>query len=424
MQKYSDYQKTIIAVQGDLCPTILSPQEKRVFLDVLEGAEGDAEKALGCVDAGLSSKMRAVLEMGMRFSIEVERLEQRGVGVCFLDFDKQYDWLKAFRYNPRLLFYVGNVGLLEQSKTPVVFRLNDFINMGCRGVLIADRSIDALLRNEDVIAGIRAKNGLIVCDSAKKKANIGELKIQSTQKKKDVVKSVFISGSRSQVEISKGPQDSLKAIVDQGITVLIGDSEKGVDKEIADYLRVPLYKNVKIYTIGEDEPRINPEPAWEVVGIEANPSLGGQERQMIKDRAMASVADFGLAILRPVEKNRYGALQVSSGTLRNVIQMLMLGKPVKLFYAFEKVFLSENVKSLDSLEKILRSYETERLSAAEQAMILSCKGVSPDADPAYVKCEKIMSKYFTLLRAEKKHLSGQNETFKDDDEPIQGTLFD
>ena len=48
-----------------------------------------------------------------------------------------------------------------------------------------------------------------------------------------------------------------------------------------------------------------------------------QQRQMAKDRAMANDADWGMALFNPIEKNRYGALQVSSGTLRNTIQMLI-----------------------------------------------------------------------------------------------------
>lgn len=78
-----------------------------------------------------------------------------------------------------------------------------------------------------------------------------------------------------------------------------------------------------------------------------------QERHMQKDRQMGEVADWGLAIFDPISLNRYGNLQVSAGTLRNTIQLLLRHKPVKFFYIFEQQLRVANLKRLSDLEEVL-----------------------------------------------------------------------
>ncbi len=82
---------------------------------------------------------------------------------------------------------------------------------------------------------------------------------------------IFVSGSRSQAEIPQVVQHSLEAIVEQNFGILIGDSDKGVDRDTIDYLRVPLYENVTIFTIG-DQPRVKTETTWRVRKIGADRS--------------------------------------------------------------------------------------------------------------------------------------------------------
>lgn len=62
-------------------------------------------------------------------------------------------------------------------------------------------------------------------------------------------RSVFVSGSRSQAVISKVVQDSLEAIMSSGFNILIEDSNKGVEKGTVDFLRVPLYENIALYSV-------------------------------------------------------------------------------------------------------------------------------------------------------------------------------
>ena len=220
-------------------------------------------------------------------------------------------------------------------------------------------------------------------------------------------RSVFVSGSRSQAVIPKVVQDSLEAIMNSGFDILIGNSDKGVDKEIIDFLCVPLYENVVLYSVSRP-PRVPPEDAWRVETVQADEGLGGRERQMAKDRAMAARADWGLALFNPIEKNRYGALQVSAGTLRNAIQMLLQRKKVKLVYCCEGDALSRTLRSLDDLESVIESYREEALAGAEAKAIKSAKGVSPKDDAATVKAEKIMRQYRKLLRTELQEASASS----------------
>ena len=88
------------------------------------------------------------------------------------------------------------------------------------------------------------------------------------------------------------------------------------------------------------------ENEWKTKTIFTDSSLKPQEQQMVKDRAMADDADWGLAIFKPITKNRYGAIQVSSGTLRNTIQLLLDKKAVKFFYVFDNKVEVANLKTI------------------------------------------------------------------------------
>lgn len=164
-----------------------------------------------------------------------------------------------------------------------------------------------------------------------------------------------------------------------------------------------------LFTVYE-RPRVEPEPSWGVRVVSAGSSLNGQERQMVKDRAMAASADWGLAVFDPIQKNRHGALQVSSGTLRNAVQMLLEGKQVKFFHLFEGKMRARNLKTLEDLETLIESYGGEQLSHAKEEMIHSARGVAADEDAAHVKCGKIRAKYRSLLKKERALLPDGGES--------------
>lgn len=405
-EKYTEEQKTLIMLYGDLLGSPLSPAEKADFKRALEASEGDIEAAASILSPDESVKVRGLLTKGLKLSLELEKLGQRGIFVLFPEAGEGGRLKDFFASEPPILFAVGDRSLLDDEGAAVYWSLADFKAAGCGGIFLADRALDALLREGEVVDAVRLGRALLVSDLAKAPATIKHSPSAAAGRDGAGLagrpeKRVFISGSRSQRSIPKAAQDSLDAIIKQGIGILIGDSDKGVDSEIIDFLRVPLYERVTLYTIFSS-PRVKPEPGWSVRPIKADASLKSQQRQMAKDRAMANDADWGMALFNPIEKNRYGALQVSSGTLRNTIQMLIQGKVVKFFYVFEGEMACRNLKKLDDLESLIAGYESERLSNSEVELILSAKGVSPDDDAAQVKSKKIMAKYRSLLKDEKK----------------------
>ncbi len=408
-EKYSKTQKDLIMLYGDLLGNPLSPEEKAGLRSALAAAGGDIEGAADLLSPDTKTRVLALSAMGFKLSVELGKLNQRGIFALFLEEGKAAHLVDHFLYEPSVLFAVGNESLISDEVSPVFTSLVDFKAVGCEGILIADRALDVLLRDKDVRNAIELQRVLIVSDLVKSGATVkpatrAEKSLVSECAEQQPSKRVFISGSRSQRSIPKVVQDSLEAIIEQGIEILIGDSNKGVDSEVIDFLRVPLYEHVTIYTIS-NSPRVYSEPEWQTLTIEADASLKPQQRQMVKDRAMANDANWGLGLFNPIEKNRYGALQVSAGTLRNAIQMLLQGKMVKFFYMFEGEMNCRNLKKLEDLESVIKGYQFEKLDNSEAERIRTARGVSADEDPARVKSKKIMDKYRLLLKEEKK-LSG------------------
>ena len=403
-EAYSEEQKRRIMLRTDLLGEPLNVQESAVFDAAVEQAGGVAP-GLEFMSSDVREKARGLLDRGLKLSLELDKLAQRGISIRFFDGGLPTCMQDYFTGNSPILFLVGNRDLLEEC-ADVALSLDEFNDAGFTGILIADRPMESLLRDKRVSAGLRASKALVVSDLLRGRARIKSLDgIGSSDGRISgkPQKNVFISGSRSQTMIPPVVRSSLEMIIAQGIGVLIGDSSKGVDNEIADYLRSPLYRHVTLYTIAR-EPRIAPEPEWDVVTVEVEDSQKAQQRQMVKDRAMADKADWGLALFNPIEKNRYGAIQVSSGTLRNAVQMLLQGKMVKFFYRYEGAMLFENLKTVDDLETVLSSYWKEVLDEKAREIILSAKGVSQDDDPAAVKAQKIIAKFEALRKAEEKLL--------------------
>ena len=423
-EAYNEEQKRQIMLKTDLLGEPLTAQESAAFDAAIEQA-GDSSSGLESMSPDTREKARGLLNQGLKLSLELDKLAQRGISIRFFDEGLPTCVKDAFIGKPFILFLVGNQALLEEDAS-VALSLDAFKNAGCAGVLVADRPMDSLLRDKRVSAELRASRALVVSDLLRSRANIkifDSIGADDGQISDKPQKRVFISGSRSQTMIPPTVQSSLEMIIAQGIGVLIGDSDKGVDNEVADFLRAPLYRYVALYTIAST-PRIVPEPEWDVVTVEADDSLREQQRQMAKDRAMADMADWGLALFNPIERNRYGALQVSSGTLRNAVQMLLQGKMVKFFYLYEGEVLSKNLKKIDDLEAVLRGYQDEALDEKARETILSAKGVSQDDDPAAVKTQKIMAKYETLRKSDEKLLKPKETKAAQEPEQIKLPLFD
>lgn len=397
-------------LQSDLLDDPLSSAEKEKLSIAWKETHGNIQETLQLLSPKMAIKTKRLLQQGLKLSFELNKLQQRGISILFPKESEIGHIKNLFCYEPTVLFAVGNQELLDDERVNIALSLASFKRNNCNGIFVADRAFDSLLRDRYIVTSLRETRGLLISDSLKSCANVKlsfrEKEEHYTEKPKQCPrkKYVFISGSRSQTVIPKTMQDSIETIIKREFSILIGDSNKGVDKEVLDFLRAPLYKDVTIFTISPT-PRIKAEDDWNIRIIAADKSLAAQRRQIVKDRAMADAADWGMVLFNPIEKNRYGSLQVSSGTLRNTIQMLLQGKMVKFFYIYEQDILSKNLKGLNDLEGIITSYRTEKLTEPKQRDILLARGVSPTVDAAQVKSEKILAKYKTLRRREEKILT-------------------
>ena len=155
-----------------------------------------------------------------------------------------------------------------------------------------------------------------------------------------------------------------------------GDSERGVDALALDYLRVwgggSPYPHVTVFTV-RSRPRVKVEGAWGLEVVPGEPGSTGRALQTAKaSRAMGERADWGLAYLSPIEINRFGNSQVSSGALRNAVQLLLAGRPVKLFYTYEESACAADLDDdRGQLETVVGRYQAERLGEGGRAAVLA-----------------------------------------------------
>ena len=413
MSRYSAIEKQQIMLYSDLLDNPLSIKELSLLQEVSGNQlldENQLDKL--SVPKNLKNKVLYLLSQGVKLGFEIGKLEQRGIQILFLDqLVDSNSVLEQFSYEPQLFFTIGNERMLTDERVKIVKTAKEAISSQDPVILIGDTNFENLLRNRNISKKIADGQIVIISDRYREKANLKK-EIKSNKK-------VFISGSRTQEVIPENVQRSLELIKQQQIKILIGDSEKGVDNEIIDYLRLaPKYSEVEIYSI-KAKARVKVEEEWKLKIIETEKSLNPQEKQMEKDRVMADQADWGLAVFNPITKNRYGAIQVSAGTLRNTIQMLLNKKAVKFFYVYETKVEVANLKNISELRQVIETFQDERLVLEEKEIILSAKGVKQTDNISMIKYQKIMQKFLELLKKEEKIIS--NYCLKQDEVEIDQT---
>ena len=207
------------------------------------------------------------------------------------------------------------------------------------------------------------------------------------------MRKMFISGSISSKEI---PKDVIKSVDDcqkRNYTILIGDAP-GIDKNIQDMLKADNYKNVEVYHVGPS-PRNFSYKEWVnkriPVDIENKKLYRNgkytREGQMIKDRAMADEADFGLVVWKDTRKNRFGKVEVSKGSLNNIYNLLIQNKYVGLYYyptpengimKFKNILEFENkvIEKLvqDETKKYYYKMKELRVSSKEKQHVVNDSG--------------------------------------------------
>ena len=153
---------------------------------------------------------------------------------------------------------------------------------------------------------------------------------------------VFVAGSR---QISRLPAEvmaRLDTIIEKGLQVFVGDAN-GADKAVQSYLAAKAYPNVLVHCM-EHHCRNN-VGQWPMREVVAPKGAHGFDFYSAKDRVMAEAAEYGLMLWDGKSK----------GTINNVVNLSRDGKPVVVFIAPKKRFLT--VKAFDDLRGLLAEGE-------------------------------------------------------------------
>ena len=128
---------------------------------------------------------------------------------------------------------------------------------------------------------------------------------------------VFISGSMSIKELPEIAIREIDRLLADEPEIIIGDAP-GVDKAVQEYLAKKDYKKVTVYYTF-DKPRHN-IGNWNTHYVDPVDRHNPRACYFCRDNVMANVADIGLAIW----DNK------SQGTKRNIVNMLLQSKDVRL----------------------------------------------------------------------------------------------
>ena len=179
-------------------------------------------------------------------------------------------------------------------------------------------------------------------------------------------------GSRSIPYLLAEVQARIDNMIDRGLHIVVGDSEKGVDSRIVSYLYERRYPNVSIYSIHSTCRIRQLLPSWSVEKIHPdNPVKTDKDghvtnRRMLetsKDRAMCRLCDVALVIWQDTYFNsRFGQRSISTGSLRNMIQLLNNGKPVTMYHKTADgldgdCFAHHQFRSIGELEEFIQGLD-------------------------------------------------------------------
>jgi len=155
---------------------------------------------------------------------------------------------------------------------------------------------------------------------------------------------VFIAGSRRITRLPAEVKFRVDTMIDKGFQILVGDAN-GADKAVQSYLAEKTYPHVLVHCM-ERHCRNN-VGHWPIHQVSPPKGARGFDFYSAKDRVMADAAEYGLMLWDGKSK----------GTINNVVNLSREGKPVVVFVAPKKRFLT--VKALDDLGGVLAQGETE-----------------------------------------------------------------
>lgn len=169
---------------------------------------------------------------------------------------------------------------------------------------------------------------------------------------------VFIAGSLNIKHLAPIVTERLNNIVSSKFKIVVGDAD-GVDTATQDYLSKVGHPETTVYCSGTS-PRNN-VGKWPVHVVENHHTPGSRAFFTAKDVAMAEAADYGLMIWDTK----------STGTLSNIIELLLRKKKTVVFINKEKTFYT--VGSVDQLESLVNLMSEHAKKKAEEKIKLSAK---------------------------------------------------
>lgn len=153
---------------------------------------------------------------------------------------------------------------------------------------------------------------------------------------------VFIAGSRQITRLPAKVKIRVDTMIDKGFQILVGDAN-GADRAVQSYLAEKAYPHVLVHCM-EYHCRNN-VGRWPTHEVPAPKGARGFDFYSAKDRVTADAAEYGLMLW----DGR------SMGTINNVVNLSREGKPVVVYIAPKKRFLT--VKAFDDLDVVLAEGE-------------------------------------------------------------------
>ncbi len=169
---------------------------------------------------------------------------------------------------------------------------------------------------------------------------------------------VFIAGSLSIKRLDPLFLDRIRAVVESGFAVVVGDAE-GADTSIQKALLEFGAENVTIYCSGTS-PRNN-IGGWPVESVHSTKAPGSRAFFVAKDIKMAAIANYGLMIWDAK----------STGTLSNVIELLNYERGCRVFVNKNRKFIT--VADASGLKQLADFMSEGARAKAEDKINLSNK---------------------------------------------------
>ncbi|MDQ9948646.1 MULTISPECIES: hypothetical protein [Acinetobacter] len=170
------------------------------------------------------------------------------------------------------------------------------------------------------------------------------------------MKKIFIAGSISIKNLDESVTKRIDKMMHQGYEIILGDAD-GIDKAVQNYLSIQEYRNVIVYHSGMKVR--NNLGNWPTKSIATKYRSGTRDFFTAKDIALANDADIGVMLWD----------KKSTGTLKNIIELIKQHKKVTVFLQQEKKF--QRVYNVDEFLLITQKMSDLSLKNADKKINIS-----------------------------------------------------